>query len=364
MKYKIKDSVKLFKKNNIYSILFMNKHLEIKLEADKLLLEILNLIDSSFTTDEIYQKLKSKYSYITLEELESIIFELTRLGLLEKDTDLKIDDKELLFLNRHLNFLSDYTNDQYNKYQLQERLFSASIVIIGVGAIGSWIAYNLIQSGIKNLILIDPDKVSLSNLSRQSLYFKEDIGKFKVNVLKKHLEKIVSNLNITIHKKEIQEKDDLNIINFNVDLVINCSDKPDAYTTGAIVSEYCIPRKIPNINGIGYRGNICSLGLTNIPYKSICWKCLHHTNYQMVNRGSQLKFNNHNPTAGSTSSIATLIASIHSWEAIKVLIPTMTPSLINKQGKFNFDNLRIDLKPLKNIQKCEICLQKKECNYE
>ena len=62
------------------------------------------------------------------------------------------------------------------------------------------------MSGIQKLTLIDNDKISLSNLNRQTLFFEEDIGKSKVEVLKKNLLKINSLAKIKVFKKISHQK--------------------------------------------------------------------------------------------------------------------------------------------------------------
>ena len=74
----------------------------------------------------------------------------------------------------------------------QKKIFNTSVCIIGCGGLGTSAAQYLVMSGIQKLILIDNDKISLSNLNRQTLFFEEDIGKSKVEVLKKNLLKINS----------------------------------------------------------------------------------------------------------------------------------------------------------------------------
>ena len=72
----------------------------------------------------------------------------------------------------------------------QKKLKSIDLAIVGVGALGSLISELAVRSGVGNLTLIDFDKVALSNLHRQFLYNEQDIGKFKVDVAKKRLNKI------------------------------------------------------------------------------------------------------------------------------------------------------------------------------
>ena len=64
----------------------------------------------------------------------------------------------------------------------QKKIFNAKILVIGAGGLGCPLMLYLAYSGIGNLGIADNDKVDLSNLSRQVLFTRKDLGKFKVSV--------------------------------------------------------------------------------------------------------------------------------------------------------------------------------------
>ncbi len=78
---------------------------------------------------------------------------------------------------------------------LIEKINNHKIGIAGCGGLGSNIAMMLVRSGVSNLVLVDYDKVELSNLNRQH-FFQEDIGKNKTDALHDILNKINPYLNI------------------------------------------------------------------------------------------------------------------------------------------------------------------------
>ena len=63
------------------------------------------------------------------------------------------------------------------------------IGIAGVGGIGSNVAHNLVRSGIESLTIVDFDRVEESNLNRQ-FYFRDQIGRYKVEALQENLRRI------------------------------------------------------------------------------------------------------------------------------------------------------------------------------
>ena len=66
----------------------------------------------------------------------------------------------------------------------QKKILSSRVLIVGAGGLGSPAAEFLSRAGIGLIGIVDDDKVSLSNLHRQSLYNTADIGKFKVKIAK------------------------------------------------------------------------------------------------------------------------------------------------------------------------------------
>ena len=88
----------------------------------------------------------------------------------------------------------------------QKKILKSSICIVGCGGLGSSAAQYLSMTGVGNIMLIDNDLINLSNLNRQTLFFEKDIGKYKVDTLKKNLQEINPEAKIEISKKKISKK--------------------------------------------------------------------------------------------------------------------------------------------------------------
>jgi molybdopterin-synthase adenylyltransferase len=359
-KYKIRNSVKFYlsKSGDELHIIFLNEHKELVIEVNEPALLMIELIGKGKTIEEIENEIIGQFSYVTTEDISEQIEFLLDLNVI-KEIQINITHQyDTDFLNRQLNFFGDFSSPEFDEYRVQQLLSDSHVVIMGVGAIGSWISYNLVQSGIGKLTIIDGDTISKSNLNRQALYFRSDIGKSKVDVLEKRLKDINPDLIVNKLEKFIFSPEDLTDITEKVDLLINCSDSPNAYTTGMIVTKYCIPEDIPHINGIGYRGNICRLGTTTIPNQTMCWSCIYQDKYWDLSEYNELKYDNHKPSAGSVSSLTSLIASIHSWEAIKILTNLFKPSLVNRLGELDFERFTINWEEEVQENDCKICARK------
>ena len=119
------------------------------------------------------------------------------------------------------------------------KLSKLNIGIIGIGGIGCPLSQYLVNSGVKNLTLVDGDIIEKSNLNRQILFNLKDIGRKKVEVAKEKLKLINSECKINVINENINSK--------NLMLLSNCSivvDATDDWVTSKILNEYCVNNKI------------------------------------------------------------------------------------------------------------------------
>jgi hypothetical protein len=90
-------------------------------------------------------------------------------------------------LSRTAAFVDAISKSTREALRLIEAVRRMRVAIVGCGGIGSGAAFLLASMGISELVLIDADRVELSNLNRQFLYTRKSIGKFKALELKRAL---------------------------------------------------------------------------------------------------------------------------------------------------------------------------------
>jgi len=118
----------------------------------------------------------------------------------------------------------------------QKKILSSKVLIVGAGGLGSPVAEFLSRAGIGSLGIVDNDKVSLSNLHRQSLYNTSDINKFKVKIAKDKIKKINPNTKVTIYKIRLDNNNFKKILN-DYDYIVDGSDN---FTTKFLLNDYCL----------------------------------------------------------------------------------------------------------------------------
>ena len=190
----------------------------------------------------------------------------------------------------------------------QKKIINSKVLIVGAGGLGCPISDLLARSGVGLLGVIDFDKVSLSNIHRQTLYTTKDIGKFKVKVLKKKLNLINKEVNVKIYNKKADDKNLKKIIN-KYDIIVDGSDN---FKTKFLLNEFSLKFKKKLIVGAisKFDGHIFSF---NFNKKSTpCLKCFYQTepSDDFLNCESE----------GILGSTANIIGGIQANEVIKIIL--------------------------------------------
>lgn len=131
---------------------------------------------------------------------------------------------------------------------LQRKFSSACVAVCGLGGLGSNVAVSLARSGVGTLLLIDFDKVDMSNLHRQQ-YAVSQLGMCKTDAMKQTLAEIAPYCNVVTHTVKLKE-DNLSLI-ADCDVVCECFDNTE-YKAMLVneVSEYYPEKYIVAASGM------------------------------------------------------------------------------------------------------------------
>ena len=141
----------------------------------------------------------------------------------------------------------------------QKRLSASKVLLIGAGGLGSPIATYLTAAGIGTLGIIDADKVSESNLQRQTLYSEDEIGMSKVECARKRLQSLNGNVKINVYDCFLTADNAEEIIS-GYDIIV---DGCDNFATRFIVNDTCLSLGKPYVYGSiqGLNGQVSVFGL-------------------------------------------------------------------------------------------------------
>ena len=136
------------------------------------------------------------------------------------------------------------TKEEWNKAleerhgkELQQAFSSATVAVCGLGGLGSNIAIALARAGIGKLILIDFDRVDITNLHRQQ-YKADQIGRYKTEALADNLREIAPYIELEIHTEHITEENAVTLLQ-GVDIICEAFDNAEAKAmlTDIVLSE-------------------------------------------------------------------------------------------------------------------------------
>lgn len=206
-----------------------------------------------------------------------------------------------------------FNMDRYNRHHIlkeigiegQESLKKSSVLIVGVGGLGSPIALYLVAAGVGRVGLIDDDNVSLSNLQRQVIYSESEVGQSKVECAKRRLNALNSETIIDTYNSRLSSDNADNIV-CNYDIVI---DGCDNYETRYLINDTCVKLGKPYIYGaIGeFSGQVSVFNYMG----GKTYRDLYPDEEQLCSMPRA--------TIGVIGSIPGLIGTIQATEAIKII---------------------------------------------
>lgn len=252
---------------------------------------------------------------------------------------------------RGLNFFGDYvpSNELEGAF---EHLAKVTVVLVGVGAVGSWIAVQLSRSGVRRFTLIDDDVVEASNLNR-SLYAQQDVGRRKVDAMADHLQNIDRSIEVARYPMRLRESESdrgnagatttlhqLLEKESGACIVVNSADQPSVDATSALVDVACQATRTPYVIAGGYNLHLSLVGLTVIPGESSCYQCGRITLEEA--QGNELddmrKLVRPWRNIGNLGPLAAITSSFASNEVLRLVLPRdrIKPAMLNRRGEFNF----------------------------
>lgn len=129
-----------------------------------------------------------------------------------------------------------------------ELLKNKTVLVVGIGGVGSFCVEALARTGIGHLILVDKDKVESSNINRQLLATTETIDQIKVNVMKKRIQTLNPECKVDTYDCFYDYSMDERIFSQRIDFVIDCIDSIKSKQNLAMA---CIQRDISFLSSMG-----------------------------------------------------------------------------------------------------------------
>lgn len=222
----------------------------------------------------------------------------------------------------------------------QQKLLNATVLIIGMGGLGSPAAMYLAAAGIGRIIISDFDQVEDSNLQRQIIHRTKDIGELKAFSAKQTIAEINPDCEVEAIDWQLDESELEEYAN-KADLVLDCTDN---FPTRFSINRVCVKTNTPLVSGAAIRmeGQIASY----IPNSDgPCYQCLYKQEFESTETCAM---------EGVLSPVVGVIGTLQALQAILILIGEKE----SVNGKLLlFDGFAMEWRTVKipKNPKCSVC---------
>lgn len=189
----------------------------------------------------------------------------------------------------------------------QEKLAASTVLVMGVGGLGSPASLYLAAAGVGHLILVDFDEVDLSNLQRQIAHGTSDIGRLKAESARDAINELNPDTSVTLVTEKLT-LDALETWLVDVNVVV---DGTDNFTTRFMVNEACVKTRTPLVSAaaVALEGQamVYDPRVENCP----CYQCL----YQDANDGQFNCAEN-----GVAAPVVGIMGTLQAMETLKLIV--------------------------------------------
>lgn len=249
------------------------------------------------------------------------------------ENEFELNDDEMHLYSRQI-LLDDWDIDA------QEKLKLANVLIVGAGGIGCTSAELLARAGVGKITLVDADSIEISNLQRQIAFNPSDLGRYKAEVLAKHLRNINPHIQVEYHNMRLDEHNADSLVQHQ-DLVL---DGCDNFATRYLVNATCRKHQVAllSASAIGFEAQ-----LFMVTADSACYECLFPK--QQGNDGLRCA------ESGVLATTPVVIASLQAHHSLLFLGLGLTP-LKQKLLLWNGLNLSQRILQFERDANCPVCL--------
>ncbi len=311
-------------------------------------LRLLAALDGSQTREELEREFGD-------EEVGDLLAQLEELGVVEDaaDDDL-IEDEVVARFDRQLRYFSDISTGPPAS-QCQARLEDARIAVLGVGGLGGWTALALSCCGIGEMLLVDFDRVELTNLNRQVLYGESDIGRLKAEAAAERLASFNSRVQLEVLPKRLESEAEIAATIEGYDLVIDAIDWP-AHEVERWVNSACFATGIPYV-AMSHFPPIARVGPFYVPGVTGCYACQeisYRRSYPMFDVAIEQRAGKSSPSATLGPACA-LIGGQVALDIVHHLTGLAAPSTLGVGHVYDLRSMQIEREDVIPEPDCPVC---------
>ncbi|HEX2085547.1 MAG TPA: ThiF family adenylyltransferase [Solirubrobacteraceae bacterium] len=288
--------------------------------------------------------------------LDATLAQLEAAGVLDDAAaDERLEPGLRQRFDRQLRYFADVSPARGAAAEAQRRLAAASVLVLGVGGLGCWTAYALASAGVGRLVLVDGDRVELSNLNRQILFGERDLGRCKAAAAAERLRSFSGSTEVEGVVRRVGSAEEVAALVAGHDLVVDLADTPvgelqrwvDAACFGAGVPYVAASQLPPRVR----------VGPLYVPGVTGCFACQEagwrerHALYDALDR-----WRRHRPSEAATFGPACgLVGSLVANDAVNHLTGLAEPASLGRGLLVDFNTLEREVEEVPRRAGCARC---------
>ncbi|HEU4658899.1 MAG TPA: TOMM precursor leader peptide-binding protein, partial [Capillimicrobium sp.] len=255
---------------------------------------------------------------------------------------------------RQLAFYGDVLPPGASAAEAQARLRDATVCLLGVGGLGSWVAFALGCSGIGRLVGVDMDRVELSNLNRQVLFRESDIGALKAEVAGERLTALDSRLTYEPVVRALDSVATIVDVIGGADVVVTTVDTP-SHAICQWVDRACFEAGIPYL-AMSQHPPKTRIGPFYVPGRTGCFACQEaqyrrdYPLYEALETSEPIR-----PPSATYGPACGVVGTLGAGEVVRYLAGLGEPSTIGNALLFDLHTFEVEREAVPQEPGCETC---------
>lgn len=257
--------------------------------------------------------------------------------------------------DRQLRYFADLAPAGLTAPDCQRRLRESSVVVLGVGGLGSWAAISLACCGVGELTLVDGDTVELSNLNRQVLYREDDIGRPKATVAAAAIERFNPGIRVRPVVRTLATPAEIASAVRGSSLVVDAADRP-AHDIERWVNAACFEHGVPYVT-MSHFPPFARVGPLYVPGETGCFNCqerAYRRSYELYDHLVDQRRGSPSPAA-TLGPVCAFVGGQVALDVVHQLTGLCEPASKGSVRVFDTRTLSVTAEPVPRDPLCEVC---------